>query len=151
MEDNLETEPIVEFLKLLSNGDLLDSRTKTIMIQRACRAIKNALDPASILVNYYDHENQLLKPLCILEESTIPKNLEIEMDAFDSENPYTDVFAQADIGWFSVEGIADEQDFKVLLRSQNVSDFIICPMYFGDITVGTISVFLYPNTIKHFF
>lgn len=149
MDENLVTESLVEFLKLLANGDLLDSRIKISMIQRASRAIKNALDPVLILVSYYDHENQFLYPICIEEELIAKSNLEIEMDAFDPQNPYTEVFAQSDIAWFPTDAIAEGNNYKVFLKNQNISDFIVCPMYLGDITIGAISVFLHPNTVKH--
>ena len=149
MDENLAIESIVEFLKALASGDLLESRTKIAMIQKASRVIRKALDPVLILVSYYDHENQFLYPLYIEEERISKENLEIEMDAFDEKNPYTNVFAESDTGWFSIEDIADDQDYKLFLKSQNISEFIICPMYFGEITIGAISVFLYPNTIKH--
>ncbi|MHA1516244.1 MAG: hypothetical protein ACTSPF_11975, partial [Candidatus Heimdallarchaeaceae archaeon] len=149
MDEDLVTESLVEFLKLLANGDLLDSRIKISMIQRASRVIKNALDPVLILVSYYDHENQFLYPLCIEEEQIAKSNLEIEMDAFDPENPYTEVFAQSDIAWFPTDAIAEGNNYKVFLKSQNISDFIVCPMYLGDITIGAISVFLHPDTVKH--
>ncbi|MCE7748687.1 MAG: PAS domain-containing sensor histidine kinase [Candidatus Heimdallarchaeota archaeon] len=149
MDEDLVTESLVEFLKLLANGDLLDSRIKISMIQRASRAIKNALDPVLILVSYYDHENQFLYPICIEEEQIAKSNLEIEMDAFDPENPYTEVFAQSDIAWFPTDAIAEGNNYKVFLKNQNISDFIVCPMYLGDITIGAISVFLHPNTVKH--
>lgn len=149
MDEDLVTESLVEFLKLLANGDLLDSRVKISMIQRASLAIKNALDPVLILVSYYDHENQFLYPLCIEEEQIAKSNLEIEMDAFDPENPYTEVFAQSDIAWFPIDAIAEGNNYKVFLKSQNISDFIVCPMYLGDITIGAISVFLHPETVKH--
>jgi PAS domain-containing protein len=149
MDENLAIESIVEFLKGLTSGDLLDSRTKIAMIQKTCRIIRKALDPIIILVSYYDHENQFLYPLYIEEENIAKRNLEIEMDAFDENNPYTRVFAQTSIGWFSIDEIADDQEYKLFLKSQNVSEFIICPMYFGEITIGAISVFLYPDTVKH--
>ncbi|MCE7740729.1 MAG: HAMP domain-containing histidine kinase [Candidatus Heimdallarchaeota archaeon] len=149
MDEDLVTESLVEFLKLLANGDLLNSRIKISMIQRASRAIKNALDPVLILVSYYDHENQFLYPLCIEEEQITKSNLEIEMDAFDPENPYTEVFAQSDTAWFPTDAIAEGNNYKVFLKSQNISDFIVCPMYLGDITIGAISVFLHPDTVKH--
>ena len=149
MDENLVIESIVEFLKAMSSGDVLDSRTKIAMIQKACRLISKALDPVIILVSYYDHEHQFLYPLYIEDERILKKNLEIEMDAFDEKNPYTDVFAQTKIGWFSIDNIAEDQDYKLFLRSQNISEFIICPMYFGEITIGAISVFLYPNTVKY--
>ena len=149
MDENLAIESIVEFLKALASGDLLESRTKIAMIQKASRVIRKALDPVLILVSYYDHENQFLYPLYIEEERISKENLEIEMDAFDEKNPYTNVFAESDTGWFSIENIADDLDYNLFVYCENMSEFIICPMYFGEITIGAISVFLYPNTIKH--
>ena len=75
MDENLAIESIVEFLKALASGDLLESRTKIAMIQKASRVIRKALDPVLILVSYYDHENQFLYPLYIEEERISKENL----------------------------------------------------------------------------
>ena len=149
MDENLVPESIVEFLSMLSKGELIDSRSKKTMIQRTCRIIKNVIEPVLILVSYYDHENQMLRPLFVENEQILKNELEIEMDAFDEENPYTDVFAQSDITWFNVDSIKEEQGYINFLRSKQISESIVCPMYFGDISAGAVSVFLYNNTVKH--
>ena len=67
MENNLVSDTLEEFLQLLKNNELANSREKQNIILKIAQSIKNSVKPAIILVSEYNSENLSLVPFCLTD------------------------------------------------------------------------------------
>ena len=87
MERNLVSDTLEEFLLLLKNNEIVDSRKRMDIILKIATSINNSLEPALVLVSKYNSENLSLVPFCLSSEQPELDELEIEIDFFDDILP----------------------------------------------------------------
>ncbi len=150
MENDLVSDTLEEFLLLLKNNELADSREKMNIILKIANSIRNSLDPAIILVSEYGSENLSLIPFCLTGEHTILENLEIEIDFFDdNKDPFAVAFSGSELTWATIDQITDTFKYKQVFQELGVIDIIVSPLVTNDRNVGAVIVLLFENTVKY--
>ncbi len=150
MEDNLVSDTLEEFLLLLKNNEIADSRKRNNMLLKIAKSLKNTLDPAIIIISYYNSENLSLVPFCVTDEQTKFDNLEIEIDFFDdSKDPFAEAFSSSELTWATLEQISDNFDYKRVFHEMGVVDIIISPLVSNARNIGAVNVLLFADTVKY--
>ncbi|MCE7741829.1 MAG: HAMP domain-containing histidine kinase [Candidatus Heimdallarchaeota archaeon] len=150
MENNLVSDTLEEFLLLLKNNELVDSREKKNIILKIASSIRNSLDPAIILVSKYSSENLSLIPFCLTDEHSKFDDVEIEIDFFDdSKDPFAESFSGSELTWATIDQIPDNYDYKRVFQELEVVDIIISPLVINDHNIGAVVVLLFENTVRY--
>jgi K+-sensing histidine kinase KdpD len=150
MESNLISDTLEEFLQLLKNNELADSRERMDIILRIANSIRNSLDPAIVLVCEYNSENLSLTPFCLTSEHAKFEGVEIEIDFFDDSNdPFAEAFSGSELTWATLEQISDNFEYKRVFKELGVVDIIISPLVMNDRNMGAITVLLFENTVRY--
>ncbi|MHA1201970.1 MAG: sensor histidine kinase [Candidatus Heimdallarchaeaceae archaeon] len=149
--DDYHTEAnLFEFLKLLQRGELKEIKGVLEIIQNLSSIIEKTLNPSLVLINFYDQETQLLVPFSISGADIKKEELEFEMDAFESDNPYSDIFTSSKPIWVQMDTLSDKFELKEKLIEKGISEAIITPLFYNNSTIiGTLTTFLFPETKKY--
>ncbi len=149
MENNLVSDTLEEFLQLLKNNELANSREKQDIILKIAQSIKNSVKPAIILVSEYNSENLSLVPFCLTDEHAGLEEVEIEIDFFDdSGDPFAEAFSGSKLTWATLDQISDKFEYKHIFQELGVVDIIISPLVIDDCNVGAVNVLLFDNSVK---
>ena len=150
MEDNLVSDTLEEFMLLLKNNDLIDSRKKKRILLDIAKLIKNSLNPAIVFVCYYNSENLSLIPFCVTEEDSKLERLEIEIDFFDDDkDPFAEAFNSSELIWAPIEQINDIFHYKNILNEMSANEMIVSPLVSKGRNIGALIVLLFADTIKY--
>ncbi len=150
MDDYHNKTNLFEFLKLLQRGEFKEIKGVLEIIKNLSIIIEKTLDPSIVLINFYDQEKQLLIPFSVSGSEVQKEELELEMDAFDSDNPYTDIFTSSKPIWVEMDSLSDRFELKEKLTEKGISAAIITPLIYDNTTIiGTLTIFLFPETKKY--
>ncbi|MCK4896827.1 MAG: hypothetical protein KAS47_08460, partial [Candidatus Heimdallarchaeota archaeon] len=150
MDDYNNKTNLFEFLKLLQRGEFKEIKGVLEIIKNLSSIIEQTLNPSLVLINFYDQEKQLLIPFSISGTEVQKEELELEMDAFESDNPYTDIFTSSKPIWVQVDSLSDKFELKEKLIEKGISAAIITPLIYDNTTIiGTLTIFLFPETKKY--
>ena len=150
MESNIVSDTLEEFLLLLKNNELPDSKERMDIILRIANSINNSVDPAIVLVCEYNPENLSLIPFCQTAEHSKFDGVEIEIDFFDDSNdPFAEAFSGSELTWATINQIPDTYNYKRVFRELGVVDIIISPLVMNDRNMGAITVLLFEDTIRY--
>ena len=150
MDDYHNKTNLFEFLKLLQRGEFKEIKGVLEIIQNLSSIIEKTLDPSLVLINFYDQEKQLLVPFSVSGTEIKKEELELEMDAFESDNPYTDIFTSSKPIWVQVDELSDKFELKEKLTEKGINAAIITPLFYDNTNIiGTLTTFLYPETKKY--
>ena len=150
MDNTLVSDTLEEFLLLLKNNELIDSKKKKEIILKIANSIKNSISPAIIIVSEYNSENLSLVPFCLTDEHSKFERMEIEIDFFDkSKDPFAEAFNESDIKWSTLDQIPNKFQYKQILKELDVVDLIISPIVINDNNVGAVVILLFENSIRH--
>ena len=149
MVGNQIVDNLSEFIKLLLGGELDEDRRKITILQNLSKTILNTLNPVIVILSLYDQEKQLLIPFFMTEDIFDAETLKTEVDLFDSDNPYTELFTTANTAWFKITDISNNIPIKKVLKDKGVSEVILTPiLYENNRTIGVIHTFLTPDTVR---
>ncbi len=144
---NQIVDNLTEFIKLLLGGELDEDRRKIMILQNLCKTILNTLNPSIVIISLYDQENQFLTPFFMTDDSLDIEILKTEVDVFDSDNPYTELFSTSNATWLKVSELSDKFPIKKALKDAGVSEVILTPiLYENNRTIGVLNTFLTPDT-----
>ncbi|MCG3226242.1 MAG: PAS domain-containing protein [Candidatus Heimdallarchaeota archaeon] len=147
MVGNQIVDNLTEFIKLLLGGELDEDRRKIMILQNLCKTILNTLNPSIVIISLYDQENQFLTPFFMTDDSFDMEILKTEVDVFDSDNPYTELFTTSNASWLKVSDLSDKFPIKNALKDAGVSEVILTPiLYENNRTIGVLNTFLTPDT-----
>lgn len=147
MDDHHTRSNLFEFIKILQKGELKENKKVRDIIHNFCSVIEKTLTPSIILVNFYDQDSQLLTPFILTDTIGKMEDFEFEMDVFDSDNPYSDLFTSSNPIWVQTEAVSDSFELKDMLKLRGISEAIITPLIYESTTIiGTITTFLFPDT-----
>ncbi len=150
MDDYHTKTNLFEFLKLLQRGELKEIKGVLEIIQNLSSIIEKTLNPSLVLINFYDQETQLLVPFSISGADIKKEELEFEMDAFESDNPYSDIFTSSKPIWVQMDTLSNKFALKEKLIEKGISEAIITPLFYDNSTIiGTLTTFLFPETKKY--
>ena len=150
MDDYHNKTNLFEFLKLLQRGEFKEIKGVLEIIKNLSSIIEKTLDPSIVLINFYDQEKQLLIPFSVSGTEIQKEELELEMDAFESDNPYTDIFTSSTPIWVEMDSLSDKFELKEKLTEKGISAAIITPLIYDNTTIiGTLTIFLFPETKKY--
>jgi len=150
MDDYHTKTNLFEFLKLLQRGEFKEVKVVLEIIQNLTRIIEKTLNPSFVLINFYDQETQLLIPFSVSSADVKKEELEFEMDVFESDNPYSDIFTSSKPIWIQVDAISDKFELKEILTEKGIKEAIITPLIYDNTTIiGTLTTFLFPDTKKY--
>lgn len=150
MDDYHNKTNLFEFLKLLQRGELKEIKGVLEIIQNLSNIIEKTLNPSLVLINFYDQEKQLLIPFSVSGTDVKKEELVLEVDAFESDNPYSDIFNSPKPIWVQVDSLSDNFELKEKLTEKGISEAIITPLIYNDTnTIGTLTTFLFPETKKY--
>ncbi|MHA1346527.1 MAG: hypothetical protein ACTSVO_02765 [Candidatus Heimdallarchaeaceae archaeon] len=150
MDDYHTKTNLFEFLKLLQRGEFKEVKVVLEIIQNLTRIIEKTLNPSFVLINFYDQETQLLIPFSVSSADVKKEELEFEMDVFESDNPYSDIFTSSKPIWIQVDAISDKFELKEILIEKGIKEAIITPLIYDNTTIiGTLTTFLFPDTKKY--
>jgi len=148
-DQNTKTN-LFEFLKLLQRGELREIKGVLEIIQNLSGIIEKTLNPSIVLINFYDQETQLLIPFSVSGVEVKKEELEFEMDAFESDNPYSEIFTSSKPIWVQMDSLSDKFKLKEKLTEKGISEAIITPLTYDNTTIiGTLTTFLFPETKKY--
>ncbi|MHA1954614.1 MAG: PAS domain-containing protein [Candidatus Heimdallarchaeaceae archaeon] len=147
MVGNQIVDNLTEFIKLLLGGELDEDRRKIMILQNLCKTILNTLNPSIVIISLYDQENQFLTPFFMTDDSFDMEILKTEVDVFDSDNPYTELFTTSNATWLNISDLSDKFPIKNALKDAGVSEVILTPiLYENNRTIGVLNTFLTPDT-----
>ena len=150
MDDYHTKTNLFEFLKLLQRGEFKEVKVVLEIIQNLTRIIEKTLNPSFVLINFYDQETQLLIPFSVSSADVKKEELEFEMDVFESDNPYSDIFTSSKPIWIQIDAISDKFELKEILTEKGIKEAIITPLIYDNTTIiGTLTTFLFPDTKKY--
>ncbi len=150
LEENQTTDSLTEFINLLLKRELDGIDRKIVILQNLCMLIKKSLNPSVVSFKLYDQGTQFLTPLYICEGKITKDKLEFELDAFDEENPYSNLFTATNAIWESVSNISNHFELKKTLEKEGITEIIMAPIILEENKiVGVLSIFLYKETIKY--
>ncbi|MHA1482447.1 MAG: hypothetical protein ACTSQC_09825 [Candidatus Heimdallarchaeaceae archaeon] len=150
MDDYHNKTNLFEFLKLLQRGEFKEIKGVLEIIKNLSSIIEKTLAPSIVLINFYDQEKQLLIPFSVSGTEIQKEELELEMDAFESDNPYTDIFTSSTPIWVEMDSLSDKFELKEKLTEKGISAAIITPLIYDNTTIiGTLTIFLFPETKKY--
>ncbi|MBY8999496.1 MAG: HAMP domain-containing histidine kinase [Candidatus Heimdallarchaeota archaeon] len=149
MDDSQSKNNLFEFLKLLQKGELEEIKGILKIIRNLSSIIEKTLSPSLVLINFYEQESQMLKPFSISGVEVKKEDLEFEMDVFESDNPYSDLFTSSNPVWVQIDSISDSFVLKETLTNIGIKEAIIVPLIYNDTTIiGTLTTFMFPDTEK---
>ena len=149
MVDNQIIDNLTEFIKLLLSGELDEDRKKIMILQNLCKTVLNTLSPSMVVISLYDQENQFLTPFFMTDDIFDTEILRIEIDMFDTNNPYTELFTTSNATWMKVTDLSDEFKLKETLKDAGISEIILTPiLYENNRTIGVLNTFLTPETVR---
>ena len=150
MERNLVSDTLEEFLLLLKNNEIVNSREGMNIILKIAKSINYTLEPAVVLISRYNSENLSLIPFCVSSENSEFENLEIEIDFFDdSGDPFAKAFSNSELTWASISQIPERFEYKKVLNDMGVVDVIVSPLVMDDRNMGAVIVLLFENTKRY--
>jgi len=150
MEENQLSNNVIEFIKLLLNSELDENKKRIMILNNMCNLILNSLNPSTIVISFYDQENQLLSPFIISDTVIEKEHLITEVDVFDSDNPYTELFTTTNPTWLQVTDIPEDFAMRNPLTDAGITEVILTPILFdNNRTIGVLNTFLYPETKKY--
>ena len=150
MAENHTIDSLTEFIKILIKRELEGIDRKIVILQNLCMLIKKSLSPCIISFKLYNQETQILTPLYVCDNKISKDKLEFELDAFDAENPYSNLFTVNNAIWESVSNISNEFELKKTLEEEGIDEVIMSPIVLEENkVVAVLSIFLYKETIKY--
>ncbi len=150
MDDYHTKTNLFEFLKLLQRGEFKEIKGVLEIFQGLSKIIEKTLNPSLVLINFYDQETQLLIPFSVSSADVKKEEFEFEMDPFESDNPYADIFTSSKPIWVQTDSLSEEFELKAKLTEKGIKEAIITPLIHDNSTViGTLTTFLFPESKKY--
>ena len=133
MDDRQNRTNLFEFLKLLQRGEFKEIQAVRKIIQNLTNIIDKTLKPSIVLISIYDRDTEFLIPFSISNPELKKEEFEIELETFESNNPFADIFTTSTPIWIQMESVSDKFELKKKFMDMGINEIITKPLLHNNL------------------